>query len=450
MNLSINDFRCFHKISGIPLRPINILVGENSSGKTSLLAALRFILDLFGREGKASFNKDPFYLGSYEQIAHYRGGRFGRAKHFSFRLDGQFSNAMGLRAVRSTAEKLHSTVPTAFDLCIGFINHRSEPAVSDIEFSCGEYAVRAEFSEEISIKIKTPTIQEYEFSDRFITRSADSLLVNFSYIEFILRDLRFMEADKEEKPPELFYDEVALLGELYRIARRSLPLNVYASAPVRSKPERTYNPGEANPAPSGEHIPFVLAQIKAFDKELWTKVEKTLQTFGAASGLFEDVNIRRLSNTEGGPFQLIVGLSGAKSNIMDVGYGVSQALPIITDLVRAQQKTLFLLQQPEVHLHPRAQAELATLFAQIVKEKSHTLFVETHSDYLIDRMRMEARDGKYIKPEDVSILFFERSGLDIVVHPISIDGLGNIRGAPATYRDFFIREEFRSLGMEFQ
>lgn len=74
MEISIKDFRCFHSVDSIPVRPVNILVGENSSGKTTLLAAVRFMLDFINGTEDASFNKDPFFLGSYEQIAHYRGG----------------------------------------------------------------------------------------------------------------------------------------------------------------------------------------------------------------------------------------------------------------------------------------------------------------------------------------------------------------------------------------
>jgi predicted ATPase len=226
-----------------------------------------------------------------------------------------------------------------------------------------------------------------------------------------------------------------------------MPREVIASAPVRSKPVRTYNPGDANIAPDGEHIPFILSQIKEFDKELWTDVVKTLDQFGEASGLFDDVNVRRLSNTESGPFQLIVTLGGSKANIIDVGYGVSQALPIITDLIRGKDRSMFLIQQPEVHLHPRAQAELATFFGQIVQRKHHTLFVETHSDYLIDRFRMEVRDGN-LNPDDISLLYFERTGLDVEIHSMTIDSAGNVRGAPTGYRQFFIGEELKSLGVD--
>ena len=74
---------------------------------------------------------------------------------------------------------------------------------------------------------------------------------------------------------------------------------------------------------------------------------------------------------------------------------------------------LFLLQQPEVHLHPSAQAALGSLFCRVASP-DRQLIVETHSDHLLDRVRMEVRDGESnLKPEDVSILYFERGDLDV-------------------------------------
>ena len=68
---------------------------------------------------------------------------------------------------------------------------------------------------------------------------------------------------------------------------------------------------------------------------------------------------------------------------------------------------MFLLQQPEVHLHPTAQAALGSLFCEIAGW-DRQIIVETHSDYIIDRVRMDVRDNKTdLKPADVSILYFE-------------------------------------------
>ena len=108
---------------------------------------------------------------------------------------------------------------------------------------------------------------------------------------------------------------------------------------------------------------------------------------------------------------------------------------------------MFLLQQPEVHLHPSAQAALGSLFCQVAS-RERRLVVETHSDYLLDRVRMDIRDSKTsLKPEDVSILFFERGDLDVHIHSLQVDREGNILNEPESYRRFFLQETQRSLGL---
>ena len=74
--------------------------------------------------------------------------------------------------------------------------------------------------------------------------------------------------------------------------------------------------------------------------------------------------------------------------------------------------------------------------------------VETHSDYIIDRVRMDVRDGKTgLKPEDVSILYFERGEADVKIHSIGLDEQGNVLDAPEGYRQFFADELTRSIGL---
>ncbi len=108
---------------------------------------------------------------------------------------------------------------------------------------------------------------------------------------------------------------------------------------------------------------------------------------------------------------------------------------------------MFLLQQPEVHLHPSAQAALGSLFCRVA-DPDRQLIVETHSDYLLDRVRMDLRDGASdLKPDDVSILFFERDDLDVRIHSLGFDEEGNVLGAPDTYRKFFMEETSKSLGL---
>ena len=138
---------------------------------------------------------------------------------------------------------------------------------------------------------------------------------------------------------------------------------------------------------------------------------------------------------------------GARRNLIDVGYGVSQALPLLVDLLDPNGSTLLLVQQPEVHLHPSAQAALATLFCTVAAA-GRQIIVETHSEYVIDRVRMDIRDRTTrLQPDDVSILFFERTDLDVHIHSLRFDEQGNLLDAPDSYGQFFMNETRRSIGL---
>ena len=187
----------------------------------------------------------------------------------------------------------------------------------------------------------------------------------------------------------------------------------------------------------------------------WQILKGRLEKFGKSSGLFDEIAINAFGKAEGTPFQLQIRKfadkgrrKGPARNLIDVGYGVSQALPLLTALLRADGPELFLLQQPEVHLHPRAQAALGSLFCDIAAP-GRQLIVETHSDYLIDRVRMDLRDGKTsLKPEDVSILYFEPGDLSVKIHSLRHDAMGNVLDAPPSYGRFFMDEVSRSIGIK--
>ena len=155
------------------------------------------------------------------------------------------------------------------------------------------------------------------------------------------------------------------------------------------------------------------------------------------------------------PFQLQVKVrSGSHANIVDVGYGIGQSLPFLVDVMAADQSLrrqraagrTFLLQQPEVHLHPRGQAQLASFFVEGYKKHGNRFLIETHSDYIVDRVRILVRQGA-LKADDVSILYFEPSVNSVDIHNVSVDDDGNLQDVPPGYRDFFLKETDRLLGL---
>jgi len=183
------------------------------------------------------------------------------------------------------------------------------------------------------------------------------------------------------------------------------------------------------------------------DREIWERLSSALEGFGRASGLFDRVEVKAFADQGGGPFQIEVCIGDASRNFIDVGYGVSQILPIVVDCLRGKEGSAFLLQQPEVHLHPKAQAELSSFLALLAKQQRKQFLIETHSDYLVDRIRMDVRDRKNgLQPEDVVILYFERQKGEAKIHPLTLDEYGNLLNVPPGFRSFFLEEDRRFLG----
>jgi predicted ATPase len=166
-----------------------------------------------------------------------------------------------------------------------------------------------------------------------------------------------------------------------------------------------------------------------------------------ASGLFQDVRIKNYGRGATAPFEVDIVLDGKALNLSTVGYGVSQSLPVLVELLARGRGTWFAIQQPEVHLHPRAQAALGDVFFEMAAREDKVFLVETHSDFTIDRFRMNYRSARSDKP-DSQVLFFERRDKHNVVTPLAIDKSGDLpTDQPQGYRDFFVKEEMRLLGI---
>ena len=143
---------------------------------------------------------------------------------------------------------------------------------------------------------------------------------------------------------------------------------------ARAQDALTTHP-DPTPDPEGEYIPDYFASMSRNEPEQWERLKSDLEDFGRDSGLFDEIAVLSFGKTAGSPFQVQIRkfgkrLKGPKRNLIDVGYGVSQALPILTELLREDSPKMFLLQQPEVHLHPRAQAALGSLFCNLPPQAS--------------------------------------------------------------------------------
>ena len=442
-SITLENFRCFRENQTARLAPLTLLVGENSTGKTSFLALVRAIWNLAYRHRIPDFKEEPYDLGSFDEIAHHRGGKGGEAKDFraEFIANGEYWEYPTFRVGFTFEKSATSPVPVR-----RFIAGRN--TWIDQHYRTGDkHSIRVGTSNgtwgiRISKDISIPHLVD------------DDATIPIYYF-LLLRDITSecglaKDFVPENNSPPVSHEDIQRVSDL---ADLDLSLQMdppFSSAPVRSKPRRTYDPSRPTPDPEGDYVPMYLADAFSRNKTVWNDLKKGLEDFGQAAGLFDEISIRQFGKSGSEPFQIQVRRfdgrrRGPQRNLIDVGYGVSQVLPVITELLRPDPPPLFLLQQPEVHLHPSAQAALGSLFCQVAS-RDRQLIVETHSDHLLDRVRMEVRDGgTNLKPEDVSILYFERGDLDVNIHSIRIDEMGNILDAPDSYRRFFLEETARSL-----
>lgn len=451
----LKNFRSFGKKQEARLAPLTLLVGENSTGKTSFLAAIRALCDIALQGITPDFKKEPYDLGSFEEASHSR------------EENSRPARIMELGFEYSLYQRIHKS-ERAYQFEVEFKKRGAMPSPVKRRISQNDvWFEHRQSARTEHLVMGTPRgVWEKEYSiGNFVSRNRDIErlgLLMFTHTNSEMSQ-RIAKWTSQKGPKSPSKEDYRRMEELRRaLGRPGLLLHphlgkevAFAGAPVRFKPYRTYNPTRVRENPEGEYIPMYLADLSFRNKKLWGKLQSSLRKFGKDSGLFHDVSVKSWGNNEGSPFQIqIQGFDNStnpqkspRRNLIDVGYGVSQVLPVITELLSFDAPPLFLLQQPEVHLHPSAQAALGTLFCE-VSGPERQLIVETHSDHLLDRVRMDVRDKKgKLKPKDVSILFFERTDAGVVIHSLEIDEKGNIKGAPPGYRKFFLEETNRSLDL---
>lgn len=445
ITLQFDDFRCFGQGVPIEVRPITFLVGENSAGKTSFLAGARFLFEGMSKQSQNSFNRDPYFLGGFEQIAHYRGGRNGRAKKFS----------LTLTVPQDEPSEERTADQNAATHCYKFVKGFPQPELESYKFTYKNESFEVSLAQ-VHPKLtfhsggeaRPVNLREDRFPPSFLLRNNIGFVTHFiDMIRYENRNTRAEDKDQANSSDQLVTDGITRIYDSFRRSIEYLSQNVFASAPVRTQPLRTYTPSEIVSSSEGSHVPLELARIKLRTPEDWKSVKQNLVDFGNKSGLFSDIDIRQLGKSDIDPFQVLVKINGPAMNLVDVGYGISQILPIVYQMQNASRFDTFLLQQPEVHLHPRAQAELGTLLAKTISGVAKpTLIVETHSDFIIDRIGVEIAQGR-ISKEDVTIIFFEREQHASVARNVYFNENGELVNPPDNFRAFFLEEQAKIFGV---
>ena len=217
---------------------------------------------------------------------------------------------------------------------------------------------------------------------------------------------------RKSDPDVLLNTSVRVINTAYRQIKRFFAADtIHYVGPLRAFPQRYYLLDESNIDGSINYLSGKsLAETLKKNDAVIARINGWLAKFGLSISVKEFKDIIH---------NILVKQSGLDLNITDVGFGISQVLPILMQGFMSEPHSLTLIEQPEIHLHPNMQAELGDLFADIIHARRQEaessnkdvrpekrLLIETHSEYLIKRLRRRISEGK-LKSGDIGLCFIE-------------------------------------------
>jgi hypothetical protein len=438
-----DNFRGFSS-AHVPLTDVNFFVGDNSTGKTSIMNLIRLL-------SRPEFLFSQSFSSVEAGFTHFDDIVSVTAKDQSQFKVGFVDVAQGPR-VESAGRRKESLWATLFT----FRESRGLPELAEYAAASEDRRLHVRFDgDKISFLVIRDTPQNLAEIGRSLTFDAWESEVALRSEEFRRLSGKLPRLAEGQR----LFLALHLINELQQKdkeqAQRTanwgpyfVERQVVSLAPIRAKPRRTYDEYTKEYSEEGEHTPYLIRKILGTRKEA-ERFQSFMRRFGQSSGLFEDMKIKRHGRGPTAPFELDIMLSGKALGLNNVGYGVAQALPIVVELFSRPRTTAFSVQQPEVHLHPRGQAALGDVIFGLAVSESKRFYVETHSDYLMDRFRMNYGRSRPVGSPRAQILFFERDEKGNRVVPMAIDEGGQLPAEqPEAYREFFLNEAMRLLKLE--
>jgi hypothetical protein len=222
-----------------------------------------------------------------------------------------------------------------------------------------------------------------------------------------------------------YYDKLRLLQEYIRGLHDNLS-KVEFIGPFRANPQRLYTLTGESPSSVGIHGERAF-EILINDQKRKGKAKKDLlgevTKWMANAEIASKIDIQSFTDRY---FEVIVRnfYTNEEENLADVGFGCGQVLPILVAGFNVAQGGVLVAEEPEIHLHPKAQAELGSLL-HILYGRGIQLIVETHSEHLLIRLQSHVARGE-IKAEDVNVFYVDPKGKDkskeITRIPLGKDG----------------------------
>lgn len=385
-SLAIENFKGINERQVFGIRPLTIFCGPNSSGKSTVIHALAAL----AQTTKLSATQLPIVLD--DEYAQVHLGRFIEVLHSKSLKD---SFTIGL-----TIDKPSSVV---------FRSKKESEDAKEPPKILAEYAYRAKNATQ-EVYIDSAELQvgaeRYSFRRKGVLKAEYTITTNGTKLPFDAipsgrLGLQVRMGFKEDSPPTTEEMGAYFLVDnvnrnLSLELRRTLYLGPFRQGPLRKYPTRGSQPSEVGSA--GESAVTMLANEFARSRSKHPNLTKVSAWINEL-GLGKQVTIQPIKRTD--LVDVTVALSDGQSlPLPDLGYGVSQVLPVLVQCAFAPKASTLLFEQPELHLHEGAAKGLAKVFVDVIREKGVHIIAETHSRDLFLEVIREVKSGR-ISPDDV-------------------------------------------------
>ncbi|HIK11225.1 MAG TPA: DUF3696 domain-containing protein [Oscillatoriaceae cyanobacterium M33_DOE_052] len=433
-NLTAQNFKSWADTGQIKIAPLTGFFGTNSSGKTAILQLLLMLkqtVEAVDRQRVLHLGDDRSYidLGTFADIV------------YGHQIPGQINLALEWQPTQPLAIADPEGEPEQQLFLISQLNYNAK----------------------IKGKLDNIWIEEfgYKFSDKNVNYQfgmrceSEPTADNYSNYDLIAEgyQLRRKRGRAWQLPPPVqsyrfpdkvnaYYQNASFLADLSLALQEQLQ-NLYYLGPLRDYPRRRYLWGGDNPQDVGQKgelaIPALLA---ARGGNQISKVEEKVAHWLRELGLIYDFRLEPIA-ANSKDYELRVRLSSSAHEVLitDVGFGVSQILPVLVLCYYAPPGATIILEQPEIHLHPSVQAGLADVFIDVIKNQAVQIILESHSEHLLRRLQRRVAEEQ-LANEDAALYFCETDGDGVAqLTSLELDGWGNINNWP----DGFFGDEMGDL-----
>lgn len=426
--LSMTNFKSWRETGPMRFAPITAFFGTNSSGKTSILQLLLMLkqtVESADRRQVIDFGGEPrsfVHLGSFSDVIHRHADTEPLAWDFAWRL-AEEADDLCIENPENPDQELARTRELRFRARIrqGALgkNGLMTPHAEFMRYTAGAFHAGIRTRQDSSTALVEPESNAMDFAVRPGmqpgVKHQDKCYAFPDSLRSVYRN--FESLSDFELQFENLFARIRYLG------------------PLREYPDRHYVWDGSDPADMGKRgekaIHALLASKSSTDiPAADVKISEWLKKLG----LIESFEIKASAGIEN--FYKVWVRRNPKSpevSLADVGFGVSQILPVLTLCFYAPKGSILILEHPEIHLHPSAQAGLADVLIDAIKAREVQIIVESHSEHLLRRLQRRVAE-EALSPDDIALYFCDMLEGESTLDPLMVDSYGNISNWP---EDFF-------------